>query len=72
MPVSLVVAKKHFSVEGPSASRPSFEAALEKKLRSRVRKEAVVVDVMPQFSKGDINNNLILYTYGLPAFEIQC
>ena len=30
MPVSLVAAKRQFPVESPSASRPSFEAALEK------------------------------------------
>ena len=30
VPVSPVVAKKQFSVESPSASRPSFEAVLEK------------------------------------------
>ena len=43
---------------------------LKRILRNRVREEVVVITVMPQFSKGDINNNLIVYLYGLLAFEL--
>ena len=39
-------------------------------LRSRVREEVVVIAVMPQFSKGDTNNNLIVFMYRLLAFGI--
>ena len=39
-------------------------------LRSRVREEVVVISVMPQFSKEDTNNNLIVYMFKLLAFGI--
>ena len=67
-PVSPVVAKKQFSVSSPSASRPSFESALQKSFEKSGRKEVVAIAVMPQFSTGDINNNLIVYLYKLSAF----
>ena len=61
MPVSPGVAKKQFSVESPSASHPSFDSALQKSFEKSGREEAVVITVMPRFSKGDINNNLFVY-----------
>ena len=39
-------------------------------LRSRVQEEVVVISVISQFSKGDINNSLIVYMYRLLAFKI--
>ena len=41
-----------------------------KVLRSRGRGEVVAIAVMPQFSKGDTNNNLTVYLYKLLAFRI--
>ena len=70
VPVSPGVAKKkQFSVESPSASRPSFDAALEKSFEKSGAEEVVVIAVMPQFSKGYPNNNLITFMYRLLAFE---
>ena len=57
-----VAKKQQFSVAGPSASRPSFESALKKSFEKSGR-EVVVIAAMLQFSKGDINNNLIVYLY---------
>ena len=70
VPVSPVVAKKQFSVESPSASRPSFEAVLERVLRSRVRKGVIVIAVIPQFFKGHASKSLIVYMFELLAFDI--
>ena len=39
-------------------------------LRSRGREKVVVIAVVPQFSKEDTNNNLIVFMYRLLAFEI--
>ena len=60
-PMSPGVAKKQFSVASPSASRPSFESALQKSFEKSGREEVVVIAVMPQFSNGDTNNKLIVY-----------
>ena len=62
------VGKKQFSVKSPSASRPSLESALQKSVEKSGREEVVVIAVMPQFSKGDTNNNLLVYLYRLLAF----
>ena len=37
-------------------------------LRSRGREKVVVIDVLPQFSKGVTNNILIVFMYSLLAF----
>ena len=39
-----------------------------KALRSRGQGEVVEIAAMPQDSKGDMNNNLIVYLYKLPTF----
>ena len=44
--------------------------AICQSLRSGVREEVVVIAVVPQFSKGFTNNILIVFMYGLLAFEI--
>ena len=41
-----------------------------KVLRIRGQEEVVAIAVMPQFSKGDTNNNLLVYLYKLLAFKI--
>ena len=69
-PVSPGVVKKQFSVSSPSASRPSFESALQKSFEKSGREEVVAIAVMPQFSKGDTNNDLFVCLYELPAFRI--
>ena len=69
-PVSPGVTKKQFSVSSPSASRPSIESALQENLEKSGREEVVAIAVMPQFSKGDTNNNLIVHLYKLLAFRI--
>ena len=70
VPVSPSVMKKQFSVSSPSASRPSFESALQKSFEKsgvrrsgRDRRKALVF-------KGDINNNLTVYLYEVLAFRI--
>ena len=70
MRVSPVVAKKEFSLDSPSASRPSFEAALEKSFKkSGVRRSGHDRRIAPVFQR-NIINNLIVYMYRLLAFEI--
>ena len=68
-PVSPGVVKKQFSVSSPSASRPFFESALQKRFEKSGQEEVVAIAVMPQFSKGDTNNNLIVYLYKVLAFR---
>ena len=64
------VVKKQFSVSSPSASRPSFEAAFQKSFeKSGARRSGRDRRNAPVF-QGDINNNLIVYLYKLPAFRI--
>ena len=52
--------KKQFSVASPPPSRPSFEPALQNSFERSGREEVVVIAVLPQFSMGDTNNNLIV------------
>ena len=67
----VVTKKKQFSVESPSPSRPSFEAALEKCFeKSSARRSGRDCHNAPVFP-GDINNILIFYLYRLLAFEIM-
>ena len=69
VPVSLLAAKKRFSVESPSASRPSFEAALEMSLeKSGAKKSGRDHRNAPVFQE-HINNILIVYLYRLLEFE---
>ena len=69
VPVSPVAAKKQFSVENPSASRPSFEAALEKCFeKSGAKSSGSDRRIAPVF-QGGINNNLIVYLNRLLALE---
>ena len=71
VPVSPVAAKKkHFSVESPCASRPLFEAALEKSFEKLGARKSGRDCCNAQFSKEDISNNLIVYMHRLLAFEI--
>ena len=68
--MSPVVVKKQFSVEIPSASRPSFEAALQKSFeKSGARRKRRDRRNAPVF-QGDINNNLIVHMHRLLAYEI--
>ena len=69
-PLSPGGTKKQFSVASLSAGRPSLESVLQKSFEKSGREEVVLIAVMPQFSKGDINNNLIVYLYRLLAFGI--
>ena len=62
------VTKKQFSVCSPSVSRPSFESALQKSFEKSGRGEVFEIAATPQYSKGDINNNLIEYLYKFPIF----
>ena len=71
VPVNPVVAKKNFSLlKVRLLAVLHLKQLLKRVSRSRVREEVLVIAVMPQFSKGDINNNLIAYMYRLLAFEI--
>ena len=64
------VAKKQFSVGSPSASRPSFESALDNSFeKPAVRRSGRDCRNAPVF-KGIINSNLIIFMYRLHAFEI--
>ena len=72
VPVSPVVAKKKtfFLLKVGLLAVLQLKLLFKRVLRSRVRKEVVVIAIMPQFSRGDINNNLIVYMYKLLAFGI--
>ena len=62
--------KEQFSVSSPSASRPSFESALQKSFEKwGARRRGRDCRNAPVFQE-DINNNLIVYLYKLPAFSI--
>ena len=70
-PVSPGVAKKNsFLLQVHLVAVLRLSLLFRKVLRSRGRKEVVVITVMPQFSKGDTNNNLIVFLYRLLAFGI--
>ena len=61
VPVNPVVAKNQFSVENPSASRPSFEVALEKSFKKSGARRSGRDRRNASVSEGDISNNLIVY-----------
>ena len=64
------VAKKQFSVDSPSASRPSFESALQKSFeKSGARRSSRGRRNAPVF-QGGYHNNLIVFLYRLLAFGI--
>ena len=70
VPVSPVAAKKNnFHLRVRLLAVLHLKLLLKRVLRSRVGKEVVKIVAMPQFSKGDINNNKIVYLYRLLAFE---
>ena len=58
--VLLLWKKKQFSVGSPSANRPLFEAALEKSFEKWGARKSGRDCRLPQFSRGDINNNLFV------------
>ena len=57
VPMSLVLAKKKFLMKVRLLAVPHLKLLLKKVLRSQVQEEVVVIAVMPQFSKVDININ---------------
>ena len=71
VPVNPVVAKKNnFQLKVSLLAVPHLNLLFRRVLKSRVREEVIVIAVMPQFSKGDTNNNLIVYMYRLLAFGV--
>ena len=69
-PVSPSVTKKNsFLLQVRLLAVLHLSLPLRKNLRSR-GPEVVVIAVMPQFSKGGTNKNLIVYLYRHPAFGI--
>ena len=70
-PVSPGVTKKNsFLLQVRLLAVPHLSLLLRKILRSRGREEVVVIAVMPPFSRGHINNNLIVHLYRFLAFGI--
>ena len=67
-PVSPGVTKNGFLFQVRLLAVLHLSLLFRKVLRSRGREEVVAIAVMPLFSKGDINNNFIVYLYKLSAF----
>ena len=70
VPVSPGVAKNSFLLKDHLLAVLRLRLLFRRNLRSRVREKVVVIAVMPQFSMGDINNNLFIYMHRLLAFGI--
>ena len=68
-PVSPGLAKSSFLLQVHLLAVLHLSLLFRKSLRSRGREEVVVIAVLPQFSKGDTNNNLIVYLYRFLAFR---
>ena len=64
------VAKKCFLLKVRLIAVLHLSLLFRRVLRNRVQGEVVVMAVMPQFSKGDTNNTLIVFMYRLLAFGI--
>ena len=67
-PQVLVWRKNNFPCRVHLLTVRHLSLRFKKALRSRGRGEVVGIAAMPQYSKGDLNNNLIVYLYKLPTF----
>ena len=67
--VLLLQKKNNFLLEVRLAV-PLLKLLLKRVFESQIREEVVVIAIMPQFSKRDNNNNLVVFMYRLLAIEI--
>ena len=63
------VSKKNSLFQARLLAVRHLSLLLRKVLRNRGREDVVAIAVMPQVSKGDINNNLTVYLYEVLAFR---